>query len=218
MTPLIPNRSLMDFELPLGYRRRPPRLGGHLGDFSSEHLLPPLCELDGQAPFAEVYACWNEAGLYMGYRIAGKTRRPTCDPKAYWKSDALRWCVHLRDARNIKRADRYCQAFYALPRGGGRGGGEPVAASHKIQRAREDAPAIPPGVLPVASRVSDEGYTVELHLPADRLSGFDPVDHPRIGFYYMIEDGEHGQQALTVGDDLYWYVDPSTWATAVLVR
>jgi hypothetical protein len=34
----------------------------------------------------------------------------------------------------------------------------------------------------------------------------------------MLEDGDHGQQYLTVGDDLYWYVDPSTWATAVLQR
>ena len=32
----------------------------------------------------------------------------------------------------------------------------------------------------------------------------------------MLEDRDHGQQYLTVGDDLYWYVDPSTWATAVL--
>ena len=48
--------------------------------------------------------------------------------------------------------------------------------------------------------------------------GFDPVEHPRIGFYYMLEDRDHGQQFLTVGDNLYWYVDPSTWATVVLAR
>ena len=44
----------------------------------------------------------------------------------------------------------------------------------------------------------------------------DPEEHPRIGFYYIVEDREYGQQYLTIGDDLYWYVDPSTWATAVL--
>ena len=59
---------------------------------------------------------------------------------------------------------------------------------------------------------------MDAHLPAACLSGFDPDEHPRIGFYYMLEDREHGQQYLTVGDDLYWYVDPSTWATAVLTR
>jgi hypothetical protein len=62
------------------------------------------------------------------------------------------------------------------------------------------------------------GYTLEAHIPAECLVGFDPVDHPRIGFYYILEDGDHGQQYLTVGDDLLWYVDPSTWATAVLAR
>ncbi len=218
MTQLIPNRSLMDIELPLTYRKRTPRLRGDLTDFSQDCLLPPLCELDGQDAFADVYACWNESGLYVGICVENKTRRPNCDPKAYWKSDVLRLCIDTRDARNIKRASRYCQAFYALPLGGGRGGSEPIAASHKIQRAREDAPPVPPGALPIASCVSSEGYTLELHLPADQLNGFDPAEHPRIGFYYMIEDSELGQQALTVGDELYWYVDPSTWATVVLAR
>jgi hypothetical protein len=59
---------------------------------------------------------------------------------------------------------------------------------------------------------------LEARIPAECLNGFDPVEHPRIGLYYMLEDRDHGQQYLTVGDDLYWYVDPSTWATAVLSR
>ena len=33
----------------------------------------------------------------------------------------------------------------------------------------------------------------------------------------MLEDNEWGQQYLTVGDDLAWNVDPSTWATGLLV-
>ena len=70
--------------------------------------------------------------------------------------------------------------------------------------------------MAVASNITKSGYTLEAHIPADCLSGFDPAEHPRIGFYYILEDRDHGQQYLTIGDDLYWYVDPSTWATAVL--
>ena len=76
----------------------------------------------------------------------------------------------------------------------------------------------PAGRIAVASRVTSRGYSMEAHIPADCLNGFDPIEHPRIGFYYILEDRDHGQQFLTVGDDLYWYVDPSTWATAVLAR
>ncbi|MHC4063426.1 MAG: hypothetical protein ACYSUI_02840, partial [Planctomycetota bacterium] len=80
------------------------------------------------------------------------------------------------------------------------------------------APTAPPERIRVGARITADGYTMDAHLPADCLSGFDPVEHPRIGFYYILEDHEHGQQFLTVGDDLYWYVDPSTWATAELKR
>ena len=70
----------------------------------------------------------------------------------------------------------------------------------------------------IASHVTRTSYVLEAHIPASCLSGFDPIEHPRIGLYYMLEDRDHGQQYLTVGDDLSWYVDPSTWATAVLAR
>ena len=64
--------------------------------------------------------------------------------------------------------------------------------------------------------MTDDGYFLEAHVPADALAGFDPDEHRRIGIYYMLEDGDFGQQYLTVGDDLGWYIDPSTWATGVL--
>ena len=132
----------------------------------------------------------------------------------------------MRDARTIKRATRYCQQFYFLPTGGGRRGNEPACGAVKIKRASADAPCgtgFQPGKnrshrFSVAARVTRTGYTLTAHIPASCLSGFDPDEHPRIGFYYILEDAELGQQYLTVGDDLYWYVDPSTWATAVLER
>ena len=124
----------------------------------------------------------------------------------------------MRDARTVKRATRFCQQFYFLPTGGGANAIEPVAGVNKFQRAREDAPRIAAERITVAAKVNASGYELEAHIPADCLCGFDPLEHPRIGFYYILEDSDHGQQYLTVGDDLYWYADPSTWATAVLQR
>ena len=214
---LVPTRFLFDFEIPLRYRRRSPRVTGRLADWSPDYLQPPLCRLEGIEPFAPVYACWNETGLFIATEVAGKSRPLKCDPQRYWKSDNLRVCTDMRDTRSSKRASRYCRQFTIMPTGGGRRGDEPMAASVKIARARESAPLIDPGMIEVAAEVARDGYRMEAHIPAEALDGFDPDEHGRIGFYYILEDHDHGQQYLTVGDDLYWHVDPSTWATAVLV-
>ncbi len=216
MMTLVPNRFLFDFEFPLHYRSVLPVIDGDLEDWTNDDLLPGLAELDGREEFADVWACWNESGISIACRVTGKRQPLRCDPRTFWKSDNLRLCTDMRDARSNKRATRFCQQFYFLPTGGGKRGNAAAAGVSKLKRAREDAPLIPSARIRVASCVTRSGYTLEAHIPVECLSGFDPVEHPRIGFYYILEDRDHGQQYLTVGDDLYWYVDPSTWATAVL--
>ena len=218
MTALIPNRLLFHFEFPLHYRRELPRIDGHLRDWSDDFLLPRLGEIDERKYFADVWACWNETGMCIACRVANKRQPLRCDPASFWTGDNVRLCTDMRDARTLRRATRFCQQFYFLPVGGGPKGNQPVTGVSRFQRAREDAPRLPVENIRVASRVTPSGYSLEAHIPSDCLSGFDPREHGRIGFYYILEDADHGQQYLTVGDDLYWYVDPSTWATAVLQR
>ncbi len=218
MSALIPNRFLFDFEFPLHYRSVMPVIDGGLDDWTDEDLLPGLSELDGREEFADVWACWNEQGLSIACRVTDKTRPLKCDPRSFWAGDNLRLCTDMRDARANKRATRFCQQFFFLPTGGGARKKGPAAGVNKFRRAREDAPHIPVARISVASRVRPSGYCLEAHIPAVCLSGYDPAEHSRIGFHYILEDGDHGQQYLTVGDDLNWYVDPSTWATAVLKR
>lgn len=236
-TALIPNRFLFDFEFPLAYRATMPRITGACDDWTQAELLPRLGEIDGQSDFADVWACWNESGLAIACRVAGKRKPLICNPRSFWTGDNLRLCTDMRDTRNNKRASRYCQQFYFLPQGGGPKGHDPVAGVNKFQRAREDAPPIPVERIQIASQVGlphphqsrdrkgagkrndhTAGYTLEAFISTECLIGFDPAEHPRIGFYYILEDGDHGQQYLTVGDDLLWNVDPSTWATAILAR
>ncbi len=218
MQSLVPNRFLFRFEVPI--RRAPKGLPVH-GDVESwgdGYVLPPLCAIDGQTPFGEVYAAWNEGGLYVGCRIEGKRRPLRCNPADFRKSDCLRLMTDMRDTRDIRRASRFCQHFFFMPTGGGARGREACAGAAKIARATQDAPPVSSGDIPVASRVSTSEYSLTAHLPAHVLAGFDPAENPRIGFYYMLEDTERGQQALTIGDDLNWWIDPSTWATATLVQ
>lgn len=214
---LIPNRLLFRFEIPLRYRPSPV-IDGDLSDWSDDVLLPELCRIEGQEPFGQFYLAWNESGLFIACRVEGRRSPFRCDPKQFWKGDNLRLCTDMRDTRDMKRASRYAQQFYFLPAGGGADGHEPVAGAAKIHRATENAPPVPRGKLQIATLRKGSIYTLEAHIPAAALSGFDPDEHTRIGLFYMIEDSDLGQQYLTVGDELNWHIDPSTWATGVLSR
>lgn len=217
MTGLVPNRLLFRFEIALRYRESP-EIDGDLCDWPDAFLLPALDRLDGGVPFGRIWMAWNESGLFLASRVEGRRSAFQCDPKAFWKGDNLRLMTDMRDARDNRRASRYCQQFYFLPAGGGRHGDEPVAGTARINRATENAPPVAPGVIRIAGRRDAEGYSLEARIPAEALSGFEPDEHRRIGIYTMIEDRDLGQQYLTVGDDLNWHIDPSTWATAVLTR
>jgi len=216
MSGLVPNRFLFKFEFPLYRCARPPKIDGNSNQWDPRYLLPNLHDIDGEEGFGAVLATWNEDGLYIACQVEGKLRLPRCDPARFWKSDNLRLMTDMRDTRTIRRATRFCQQFFLMPAGGGRGGKEPSAGSAKINRAMQDAPIVRPGEIQIAAKVSRSGYSLTAHIPAQALYGFDPAENPRIGFYYMLEDGELGQQALTVGDDLNWWINPSTWPTAVL--
>lgn len=212
---LVPNRLLFRFEFPLFYRSAPV-IDGDLSDWSDRYLLPELHRIENQRAFARIWMGWNEHGLFIACRVEGRSGPFRCDPRQFWKGDNLRLCTDMRDARDIKRASRYCQQFYFLPAGGGRDGKAPVAGAAKVPRATENAPTVSNSLIQVAGTRTGQVYTLEGHVPAEALSGFDPAEHRRIGIYTMLEDLELGQQYLTVGDDLNWHIDPSVWATAVL--
>lgn len=218
MKTLVPNRFLFDFEFPLRYRAKLPKIDGDLSDWSDAERLPALGAIDGRPEFALVWACWNERGLCIAAEVKNKRKLLRCDPASFWTGDNLRLCTDMRDVRDAKRASRFCQQFWFLPTGGGSNRSQALGGVNKFQRAREDAPKSVTQNIQVASKLSTGGYRLEAHVPSECLSGFDPIEHPRIGFYYILEDGDHGEQFLTIGDDLNWYVDPSTWATAVLSR
>jgi len=218
MSELVPARYLFRFELSLHRLRRPVTIDGDLADWPDACRLPPLHRLEGKLTFADLWAGWNDEGLYLACRVRGKTRPPRCEPEKFWKSDHLRLMTDMRDARDIRRATRFCQHFYFMPTGGGRDRRQSVAGTHRIQRATTHAPLVAGDRLAVAAELLEDGYALEAHIPATALAGFNPAEQGRIGLCTVVEDQEHGQQSLTVGDDLNWYYDPSTWATAVLVN
>lgn len=216
MDALIPNRFLIKPELALMHFKTAPPLNGTLSKWPAESKLPPLCELDGESPFADIYAGWNDQGLYIGVSVRGKSEPLACDSQQFWKGDNVRVMTDMRDTRNIRRATRFCQHFYLLP--AGTDSNRPTAGGSKVHRASEEGPIAGPNDLVIGSKVRKDGYDLTALLSADALNGFDPDENPRIGLFIIVEDMELGQQSLSVADDMNWHIDPSTWPTAILKK
>jgi hypothetical protein len=212
----LPRRALFQFELPLRQLARRPPLDGTLRGWPKDSRLPAFIELEDQAPFADVYAGWSDDGLFFAFDVPQRTQPLRCDLTNWWKADGLRLCVDTRDARDIRRATRFCHFFYVLPTGGGGDRKAPVVGLHRMSRSKEPPPPVDPSLVKVAVRMAARRYAIEVAVPGACLFGWDPAEHPRIGIYYKIKDLQHGSQHLTVPDELGWNVDPSTWATAVL--
>ena len=63
-----------------------------------------------------------------------------------------------------------------------------------------------------------DGYVLEALIPAEALTGWGPVDHPRLGFAFAVYDRELGVQTYTIGTEFPFESDPSLWATLELTR
>jgi hypothetical protein len=211
---LLPARFLFRFAAPcLYFKGAWTALGVALDE---SHRLPNLAQLEGTRAWADVRAGWNETGLYFTVEVTGKHQAPWCRENRLEDSDGLQLWIDTRDTHNIHRASRFCHRFIFLPAGGGRQLTEPVADQLLIDRARENAQPIRPGQLKVQSKCDKQGYRMALHVPVAALTGFNPADHPKLGFTYLLVDREYGDQTFSVGLPFPFAGDPSLWGTLEL--
>ena len=218
MIEAVCRRAFFQFELPIHYRARTPRIDGDVSKWGAKYMVPPLVELEDDYAFADVYWAWNEDFLFVAFDVPERRGPLQCDPAHWWKKDGVRICIDTRDTREVKRATRFCHFFSVLPAGGGPQRNRPVVGLHRMSRAKEPPPAIDTAGIQVAARVHRRSYAMEVAFPAASLNGWNPTEHPRIGIFYKVKDTQHGDQHLTVDDELGWNTDPSTWATGVLVK
>jgi hypothetical protein len=183
-----------------------------------KHRLPCFAELEGKRPFADVRLAWSEAGLAASLQVRGKQQPPWCRDSKIEDSDGVQLWIDTRNTQNIHRAGRFCHRFAFLPAGAGRRLDEPVAALLAINRAKESPREIEQRQLHVHCERKSDGYLLELHIPAEALTGFHPADHPALGFSYAVIDRELGWQTFSVGPELPFTEDPSLWGTLDLVR
>ncbi len=94
---------------------------------------------------------------------------------------------------------------------------QPIARQCEIKRAKENAKfssGFPPQVR---SQSHSEGYALQAFVPGKGISGFDPDEHPQIGFHFVVSDRELGIHTMTLGDAFPTDADPSLWSMLELV-
>ncbi len=213
---VLPKRFLFRFAAPCCYREPlwPVRNTG----LEARYRLVCLAEIEGRPSPVEVRAAWSQEGLAFTVCVTGKRQAPWCCGSRPEDSDGIQFWIDTRDVHNVHRASRFCHRFLFLPGENARLFREESALWLPIHRAREQPQAIQPGQLQVRSRRLPDGYQLDALISASALTGFDPQEHPRLGFTYALQDRELGEHTFGPGSPLPYQEDPSLWATLELVR
>lgn len=217
MTQLLAPTFLFRFAAPCRYAKEVSAAAP--GPLSESYRLPCFAELDERPRFADVRVGWNEAGLAVHLRVEGKKQAPWCRDSKIEDSDGIQLWIDTRDTKNVHRAGRFCHRFAVLPLGSGRNLDQPTIGLLAINRARESPREIHERQLSARSKRFGGGYELEAFFPAEALTGYDPAEHPKLGFSYAIFDRELGVQTFTIGPEFTAVTeDPSLWGTLELVR
>ncbi len=212
---MIPGRFLFRFTLSCAYRD--PLWVGLEEPWDDAYLLPVLASLEERAFPADVWAAWSEEGLAFRFRLREKKQEPWCRPTKIEDSDGVQLWIDTRDVRNVHRASRFCHRFVFLP-SDGTAAARPIAEWLSIHRAKEQPAPIHVEELKVASNITSDGYLLQVLLPAQTLTGFDPEDHPILGLNYAIQDRELGKCTLSPGAPFPFEQDPSLWVGLELAK
>ena len=186
-------------------------------DWTKSTVCRQRAEMDDRTAMAEVSRSVEQGGLLFAVSVGGKKQPVWCRASRPEDSDGLQVWIDTRNVHNVHRGSRFCHRFIFLPSGGGRKLDEAFGQSLPINRAREPARPVAAGLLQAHSQIRPGGIRLECLVPAEAMMGYEPAEHPRLGFTYAVIDRELGEQTFSVGRPMPYDEDPSLWATLELV-
>ncbi len=186
-------------------------------ELPESHRLPNFGELDGRPGIADVRVGWSGQGIALSLRVVGKKQAPWCRGSRLDDSDGITLLIDTRDTHSIHRASRFCHRFVFLPQGKGSRSEEPVAKLVSIARAKENPKDIDDNKLQIRAEKRIDGYILRAAIPATAITGYDPNEHVRLGFNYVVMDRELGCQVFAGDLEMPISSDPSLWGTLELV-
>ena len=212
------------FAKPFLYRFRFPCIyvATSTGALDTTHQLPNANRLDdadlqGKLPH-DFRIGWNETGLFFSLTVSGKQQSLWCRSTQPDESDGIQICLDTRDIKDIHRASRFCHRLLFMPIGGGRDQSHPVSFWLPIHRAKEHPNSIDLSQIKMQSQIGADGYQLIVFLPGKILTGFDPNEHPNLGFHFVVMDREYGNSYFLVAPPLPHDQDPSLWGTLALIK
>ncbi len=214
----LSKRFLFRFSLPCRYV--PELVEDGAVRLNRSYRLPTLATLEGDRTAEELLDFrigWNEQGLAIVVEVSGRRQLPWCRPTRPENSEGLQICLDTRDVRNVHRATRYCHRLFFLPTGEGSRMDQPSALWLPIHRARAHPNPVPVQRIQLRSEVGRESYRMEIVLPGTALTGFDPEEHPNLGFHYCLVDRELGNRTLATQSPMPYDENPSLWSTLELL-
>ena len=216
---MLPKRFLFNFCSPCRYAEKLWSAQGTSLDES--YRLPDFAALEGEPSpndgTVDFRIGWNEKGLAFSVRIEGKKRRPWCKVTRPEDSDGIQLCIDTRDVRNIHRATRYCHRLFILPGGSGANQSQPTPLWLPINRAKAHPNPIPVERITLGGKITDTMYRLDFVIPADAMTGYEPLEYNRLGFHYTIVDQDIGNRSFLLAYPLPHNEDPSLWATLELL-
>jgi hypothetical protein len=174
-------------------------------------LLPSTADLLDEESFASIYACWNFERL--SFHVEIHTPFQKVGEGDIRKGDSVEIFLDTRDLKSKGVISRFCHhfVFYPVQIQGFYG--------REITRFRgEDGhPLCHPEDLSVSPSLGKQSYSLSIEIPASCLTGYDPLQSPRIGFTYRINRPEGGAQHFAASSEEYVLeLHPAVWGTLKL--
>ncbi len=185
------------------------KYGKQLG---KKYLLSDMSDLLGEESFSDVSLGWHEEGIFARIDV-NKPFEEAIYPK-YEQGDAIELFFDTRDLKEAGFPTRFCHHFLILP--------QEIQGVRSLEltrfRSEDSHPLCDPGAIQVHTENHLRSFTVDIHLPAEILHGYDPRSFDRLGFTYCIHRPKKESQHFAVSSS---YVSvpqhPSLWATCKLI-
>ncbi len=177
--------------------------------------LPPT----PREPMFDFRIGWSMKGLYLTAILSGKQTSLYCTSREVETSDGLSFFFDTRDIRDLHRATKYCHRFFFLPADSSvsNRSSEPSAVWLPIHRAKGSPKPIDTSLFQLASELRPDGWAFSAFIPGYLLTGYEPNEFPRAGFWFSLFDNELGHFNLQHSPTFPASDDPSLWSTLDLI-
>ncbi len=177
------------------------------------YLLPKTSALCNEEQFADVSMGWNEDGLF--FTVLSKRPYKQSMYPSVERGDSFEVFIDTRDVKTASFNTRFCHHFFCLPEDI-----EGIQAGEITRFRTEDKHDLcDPNELSVRSDLLPKGYSLQFHIPAHCLHGYDPEQFNRLGMTYRINTLQGEQQHFSVSsNDFNIDQQPSLWSSVRLVK